>query len=448
MKLKNYIQGKRRGKEANELERKALQDPFLQDALDGFDSVDGDHFATIEELEKRFAQQPKRLPRRIWIWAAAAMIAIFLGTQVYMWIQHDRVMPPVVVLSETKTQDDVVAETIIEPIKPIETAKEPEIIAQSKLSKKPATQIQAKPETDAEQKKIILSDEITSETAETKKTEEIIVADYGVQKKSETTGAIQSIEGKNLSLDTNFAAKEDLTSNFTDKMASNALQGNVAGVRVESSDRNIRIRGASTIPSIADSRLVKGRILDETGEPLIGASVVLKNSTNGAITDIDGNFMLQVPNNQSGTLTASYIGYNNQEVAVAPNVGDIQLKSDLAQLDEVVVVGYGTKRQLFPRKAKVSDQTVLHPVSTSNLKPIENENQFIEFFKDNYDKSLCAGQKTKINASVSIDIYGRPTQLDIHEITCPEMKKELIRLLENSPEWTKKGRKMRLKFEL
>lgn len=79
MKLKDYIQGKRYGKEANRLEREAMNDPFLQDAIDGFDSVEGDHFSMIEKLEKQFASQPKRIDKRVWMWAAAAMLILLIG---------------------------------------------------------------------------------------------------------------------------------------------------------------------------------------------------------------------------------------------------------------------------------------------------------------------------------------------------------------------------------
>ena len=58
MNLKEYIQGKRYGKEANQLEREAMNDPFLQDAIDGFDSVQGEHLQVIEALEKKI-QPPK-----------------------------------------------------------------------------------------------------------------------------------------------------------------------------------------------------------------------------------------------------------------------------------------------------------------------------------------------------------------------------------------------------
>ena len=78
--LKEYIKGERRGKEANQLERKAMEDPFLQDAIDGYDSVIGDHISTIDDLEKRFTPPGRAIHKRIWIWAAAAVIVLLIGT--------------------------------------------------------------------------------------------------------------------------------------------------------------------------------------------------------------------------------------------------------------------------------------------------------------------------------------------------------------------------------
>ena len=86
-------------------------------------------------------------------------------------------------------------------------------------------------------------------------------------------------------------------------------------------------------------------VKDSSGEPVIGASVVVKgNNTMGTITDFDGNFMLDVP--AKSVLVISYIGYVTQEVPTAgKNSLEIVLKEDTKTLDEVVVIGYGTQRK-------------------------------------------------------------------------------------------------------
>ena len=90
---------------------------------------------------------------------------------------------------------------------------------------------------------------------------------------------------------------------------------------------------------------VSGNVQDNTGFPIPGANVIVKNTSKGAVTDFDGNFTISDVEIGS-TLTVSYIGYVTKELVIADNSNlIIQLEEDLAQLDEVVVIGYGTQRK-------------------------------------------------------------------------------------------------------
>ena len=90
---------------------------------------------------------------------------------------------------------------------------------------------------------------------------------------------------------------------------------------------------------------VSGVVKDSMGEPVIGASVVEKGTSNGIITDINGNFSLSVTS--GATLAISYIGYKTQEVqAITGKVIDVTLKDDTEMLEEVVVVGFGTQKKV------------------------------------------------------------------------------------------------------
>ena len=91
-------------------------------------------------------------------------------------------------------------------------------------------------------------------------------------------------------------------------------------------------------------KVVTGTITDTTGEPVIGANIVEQGTTNGVISDIDGNFSINVANN--ATLNISYIGYIQQQIPVAGKTTiDVILQDDTQALEEVVVVGYGTMRK-------------------------------------------------------------------------------------------------------
>lgn len=87
---------------------------------------------------------------------------------------------------------------------------------------------------------------------------------------------------------------------------------------------------------------VRGIVVDEAGEPIIGATIQVKGTSQGTVSDMDGSFGLSAP--AGGTLVISYVGMQSQEVPVSANIR-IVLQSDIELLDELVVVGYGTQRK-------------------------------------------------------------------------------------------------------
>ena len=96
---------------------------------------------------------------------------------------------------------------------------------------------------------------------------------------------------------------------------------------------------------LAQGKIITGVILDKTGETVIGASVLVKGTTNGTITDVDGNFTL---NNvqENAVLQVSFVGYKTQDIALKgqSNV-KVTLEEDTEVLDEVVVIGYGSVKK-------------------------------------------------------------------------------------------------------
>lgn len=121
------------------------------------------------------------------------------------------------------------------------------------------------------------------------------------------------------------------------------------------------------VQTVFQSSTIRGTVVDANGIPVIGASVLVKGTSNGTITDIDGNFTLQ---NTSGTLVVSYIGYKTQEVSIQnQKVFNIVLKEDTEVLDEVVVVGYGVQKKatLSGSVAQVKGEEVLKGKATQSM---------------------------------------------------------------------------------
>ena len=113
---------------------------------------------------------------------------------------------------------------------------------------------------------------------------------------------------------------------------------------------------------------VKGQVTDEAGNPLPGASVVVKGTTNGTITDMDGNFSLNVP--EDAILEFSFVGYISQEYRVNgnTNIPTIKLAEDNKELEQVVVIGYGTQKKVdLTGSVAVVDADEMKKVSNSNI---------------------------------------------------------------------------------
>ena len=93
------------------------------------------------------------------------------------------------------------------------------------------------------------------------------------------------------------------------------------------------------VPAMAQNKVVQGTVLDDLGEPVIGATVKVAGTKTAVITDMDGNYKLSVP--KGGKVTVSYIGFKD----ATTNGGTIKLVADDKTLQEVVVVGYGTQKK-------------------------------------------------------------------------------------------------------
>lgn len=120
---------------------------------------------------------------------------------------------------------------------------------------------------------------------------------------------------------------------------------------------------APTTPeaTVVVDKSVKGSVKDDKGEGLPGVSVVVKGTTQGTTTDIDGNYKLNVPDN-SGTITFSFVGYEVQEINVGNRTTlDVVLKVDIKALEEVVVVGFGEQK-------KVSVTGAVSTITTDDIK--------------------------------------------------------------------------------
>jgi TonB-linked SusC/RagA family outer membrane protein len=146
-------------------------------------------------------------------------------------------------------------------------------------------------------------------------------------------------------------------------------------------------------------QVVQGRIMDENAQPLIGVSVVIKGTTTGTTSDIEGNYRIQISDGNT-ILVFSFIGYNSQEISVSNRTAiDVTMTPSIQSLEQVVVVGYGTLDQ------KEVTSTVTH-VKSEDLQTISATNPIMGLQGKVAGLTISNAGASDPNASPSIQLRG------------------------------------------
>ena len=387
MTLKEYIQGKRHGKKANQLERKAMNDPFLSDALEGFDIVPGNHFEEIEKLEKEITnfKTKKSINFRGWIIAVAASIVLILG--IGGLLNHKFSSAPPIALNTTK--NDSVSNKLL------------------------TNEIQLKKDSSK-----TFSEKVIAQNYKTKKTNPL---------PPEKVEQIKVIENDNISI------SETESKSISETYIESEKEPN--SVISTQKDNNLMI-GSANPDQKTPTRIILGKVVDDRNEPVIGASVILKGGNYATITDTNGNYQLNIPKDTSKakTLTASFIGYKSTEIPISADTNVIQLAPDNLALNEVVVVGFGSKKM---RSVTGSVASISQPENFGT-------SEFKMFYLKNRNTELCVTDNSILKASFYIDKMGRPADIKVEIAPCPEMEKEFKTMLESSQSWTRKNHKEKI----
>jgi outer membrane biosynthesis protein TonB len=389
LKLIDYIQGNRRGKEANRLERKAMNDLFLNDAIDGFDAVNDNHIDAIQQLENRLkltvVSKRKSNNNRWRNLSIAASIALLIGVGGFIFTKYQA--PSNLIVSKT-----------VKPNQPI-------IIAENKVP-------QAKPTAPMHSKTVSRKPILATPIAE----------------KTDTLEVAENINSVNESI------------SVADVKASSDMQvSDIADIKIDTELAKGKVLNNASFSGSNPN--VFGRIVDEKGKPIFGATILIQGTSKGVVTDTSGKFELKIPNEklEKTMLVANYIGYYKKEFPAISLPKEITLNPNNLALNEVVVVAYGSQKRT----------STLGSIS-SIAKPTMpfGEKEFIQYFEKNKKSTLCEGAKGKIKASFYIDKAGKPTDIEITKSLCDEADEELIRLLNSSPRWTKTDRKEKLSIKL
>ncbi len=388
MDFKEYIQGKRRGKAANELEREALNDPFLQDAIDGFDSVSGSHLPVIEQLEKQITGKQKH--RNFWWIGIAASVVLIIGIGILISPEK-----------ETNLAADKAIRQIEKTAKTIEKNSTKNSIANAN------------------------SDSVKTIASHLPKINNNLSVSETLEEVADEISIVQ-------------------TDNYEIQTAN--VEAPVAAFTQPDTNTNNKEKALTIAAPTKPIYKITGIVKDEKGEPLVGASVKFENSMNGAITDIDGKFEIPASRYKNDPLIVSYIGYNEKKLEVNNENISVELEPNSLALNEVVVVGYGAQKRTSVTGAISSTRSTLQGkaagVAVSEYS--FGKTEFKAYFEKTRKQNLCDNKPTKLKAKFRIDEFGRPTDLIVTDCDCPELRLEFARIINQSPNWSEKNKNVEL----
>lgn len=157
---------------------------------------------------------------------------------------------------------------------------------------------------------------------------------------------------------------------------------------------------ATATQGVTQATVVKGRVLDNTGEPLLGVTIMSATTKAGAVTDIDGNFTFDTAKGKSATF--SYAGYKSQTVTLRDGM-TITLEPDLVGLEDVVVIGYGTmkKRDLTGSISSVKAEDIARVPTSNVMEALQGQVAGLDITRSNGDANSQVNMTLRGNRSIN-----------------------------------------------
>ncbi len=398
MKLIDYITGNRKGREARRIEREAMDDPFLRDALEGYDSMPGDPTDAIRRMQRRVTGAAGKLRRRIY-WSAAAALLLCAGAGGYLLtLRNIPMQEPAIALRQDTPERSVPADSVVlAAATPEKSRPEAKTAAET-----PSVYPEAPP---AAEDRAPLAKQ---------------AAEYAENEKSRPGETVAGTPPP-------APSEESLSQD-------EAALPVAADIAAERSDRPEKMQSFVQVSPASDSERifrkigrpasVRGRITDRNGTPLIGATVA-SGPGKGTVTDSDGNFSLsKIPG--TDTLEINYLGYRTEKIpADTSRPIRLALQEDDEQLTECIVVGYGTQKP----EARQEDVRKSIPVGghKAYLRYLDEHKVYPD------DGNLPHG---KVTLRFRIDSAGRPVDIEVIRSLGAAADREAVRLVREGPDWT------------
>jgi TonB family protein len=408
--IRKYHNGELDARAMHQLERRAQDDPFLMDALEGYENAAGNKQAQLDDLagrlQQRTAKERRIIPFRLMAIAASILVVLTIGG---LWLYRSQPASPpktaVVIKPEVKTPVATPAAITPEKKQEIVALKSPP----PKQYKRYTTVQKADIQADAmiqpvqPEQTVAVESKIANKVAkDTTPLNEIVAMGYADQPKKDVKATASR------------SVLKEVQITPTDKL----LQAKVAGVNTEPRKISPNMQGyfKDGTPNII-SGLVIGK---NDNLPLPGASVKIAGTNIQAVTDMNGKFVLPVDSTAKAKLVITSIGYQTMQINARDSVKTIALQPNNQSLSEVVVVGYGTQKNAANN-------------ATTNAHPKNGQDNFNNYLKENAVSP--DGKKGSVTVSFMVDDKGHISDIKVIKSLSKATDQKAIDLINDGPYW-------------
>lgn len=413
----------------HKLEREALDDPFLMDALEGYEAAAKDQQTNLNELSERLQQRTRVkkgriIPWKVWSIAASVIVVLTIGG---LWLKKtptDQKVANVVLPAPDKTKVELSKDTLKAPAAPVTQAP---LIAQNAKPVavlKPAGKLSDKALYQQEISAADANVPVAPNSATTAYTSPVVLREVKPQEeKKDNTQQLSEVVVMNYNQQSKQDSLEKAELARSKARASAAtvdskLQGKVEGLTVITSKDSKTQFGPGHIAGTNISGII---ISKDDGQPVIGAAIRIKGTNKSTVTNTNGYFALPVSGDKE-TLDIASIGYERKQVSAK---GGDSLKVELDQikgaLSEVVVTGYGTKKDADGEPSAES----AHPQDGwGTLKKYLQTNAF-----------LTDGTTGSVSVVFTVDTNGALSDFKIKKSLNTTADQKAIDLIKTGPSW-------------
>ena len=419
--FKKYLKGEMTSQEAHAFERASLDDPFTQEALEGFENQGIEHLDELDALRSKVRRKKKGYAG--WLRYASAAAVILVGLfSVYFFVGQFDQTPALATSEESldhESSSQPSADTLLVPGSASGLAEMEAPNVEEFKNEQQA--YEERPVLDREEEAEVVENFFAEVSIEDEENVAPQMATEALSKEADLTSELADVGGSSTQIDEPEASSVLYQE---EEAASFAVKEDAPLVNAKTKKSVARSAGAVSRSAAVETPLLVGTVTNEFGEPLPGVNILIAGTTTGTITDVDGNYF--VPRLDSDfSLVYSFVGYETLKMDVGNrDTLDVTLGGS-ASLQEVVVVAYGENDQLY-------DNTY------APAKPVNGGKAYKKYLEENLRYPLPA-KENAINGTVVLELTissdGSIRDISIKKSLGHGCDEEAIRLVQEGPGW-------------